>query len=97
MFAARSGLRTISQTLATGLESPGSWSSKSERERDGLSAGGKRIRTINPALGRRRKMDWNRRSGLLTFDHEELVGRGFGPPNLAFATTKLPHAGIAVG
>jgi len=44
-----------------------------------------------------REMDSNRRSRLLTFDHEELVGRGFGPPNLAFATSKLPHAGIAVG
>ena len=34
---------------------------------------------------------------LLTFDHEELVGCGFGPPNLAFATSKLPHVGVAVG
>jgi hypothetical protein len=42
-----------------------------------------------------REPDSNRRSRLLTFDHEELVGRGFGPPNLALATSKLPHAGVA--
>ena len=42
-------------------------------------------------------MDSNRRSRVLTFDHEQLVGYGFGPPNLAFATSKLPHAGVAVG
>ena len=38
-----------------------------------------------------------RRHWLFTFDHEELVGRGFGPPHLAFATSELPHAGVAVG
>jgi hypothetical protein len=34
---------------------------------------------------------------LLTLDHEELVGRGFGPPDLALAARKLAHAGVAVG
>ena len=56
----------------------------------GLSAGGSRIRTVGPA--ETKAGNW-----LLTFDHEELVGRGFGPPNLAFATSKLPHVGVAVG
>ena len=68
--------------------------SNGQRARDrkfaGLPAGGSRIRTVGPAES---KTD----TGLLTFDHEELVGRGFGPPNLAFATSKLPHAGVAVG
>ena len=48
------------------------------------------IRTVGPA-------ETKACTRLLTFDHEELVGRGFGPPNLAFATSELPHAGIAVG
>jgi hypothetical protein len=58
--------------------------------RTGLTAGGSWIRTVGPA---------ENKAGirLLTFDHEELVGRGFGPPNLAFATSELPHAGVAVG
>jgi hypothetical protein len=34
---------------------------------------------------------------LLTLDHEELVGGGFGPPDLALAACELPHAGVAVG
>ena len=34
---------------------------------------------------------------LLTLDHEELVGCGFGAPDLAFATSKLPDTGVAVG
>jgi amidase len=56
----------------------------------GLSAGGSWIRTVGPAESKAG-------TGLLNFDHEELVGRGFGPPNLAFATSELPHAGVAVG
>src|SRR5215813_2293476 len=55
-----------------------------------LPAGGSRIRTVG-------SVDSKAGTGLLTFDREELVGRGFGPPNLAFATSKLPHAGVAVG
>ena len=58
--------------------------------RSRLTAGGSRIRTVGPAESKTG-------TGLLTLDHEELVGRGFGPPNLAFATSKLPHAGVAVG
>jgi len=34
---------------------------------------------------------------LLSFDYEELIGRGFGSPDLTLATRKLSHAGVAVG
>jgi|SRR6516164_2840201 len=34
---------------------------------------------------------------LLTLYHEELIGCGFGAPDLALAAGKLPHAGVAVG
>jgi hypothetical protein len=34
------------------------------------------------------------RTGLLTLYHEQLIRRGFGPPDLTLAASKLPHAGI---
>jgi hypothetical protein len=62
-----------------------------------LFAAPRSIARLPIAMRTDRARSATRRSRLLTFDHEELVGRGFGPPNLAFATSKLPHAGIAVG
>src|SRR6516164_433128 len=34
---------------------------------------------------------------LFTPDHEELIGRGFGPPDLTLAAGELPYASVAVG
>src|SRR5438270_12263709 len=58
--------------------------------RTGLPAGGRPIRTFGPAESRTR-------TRLLTVDHEQLIRRGFGSPDLTLAASKLPHAGIVVG
>ena len=34
---------------------------------------------------------------LLTLDHEELIGRGLGPPDLALSASELAHAGVTSG
>jgi hypothetical protein len=37
------------------------------------------------------------RTRLVILDHKQLIGRGFGSPDLTLAASKLPHAGVVVG